>query len=137
MANHAIPELDKKGLREFGLVTGGIIAGLFGLFFPWLLEVGIPKWPFILGGILAAWGLIHPMSLRPVYTNWMKFGLLLSKVTTPIVMGVAFYGVVMPVGILMRTFSRDPMQRRLDSQAASYRITHEGEGAKQHFERPF
>ena len=37
-APHSIPELDRKGLREFGLVTGGIVAVLFGLFFPWLLE---------------------------------------------------------------------------------------------------
>lgn len=133
--HHTIPELDAKGLREFGLVTGGIIAGLFGLFFPWLLEVRIPYWPFILGGILAAWGLIHPLSLKPVYTNWMKFGLLLSKITTPIVMGIVFYVVVMPVGIAMRTFSRDPMARKLEPSNASYRIVHEQ--SNQSLERPF
>ena len=34
MDTYAIPELDRKGLRDFGLVTGAIIAGLFGVFFP-------------------------------------------------------------------------------------------------------
>lgn len=136
MANHAIPELDVKGLQEFGLVTGAIIAALFGLFFPWLLEIGIPRWPFILGGVLAIWGLVHPLSLRPVYTNWMKLGLLLSKITTPIIMDIVFYLVVLPVGILMRTFSKDPMSRKLESQSQSYRVVHQID-SQQHFERPF
>ena len=35
---HAIPELDRKGYREFGLVTGAIVAGLFGLLFPFLFS---------------------------------------------------------------------------------------------------
>lgn len=49
-AAHEIPELDRKGLRQFGLVTGGIVAGLFGLLFPWLLERALPLWPS-LGGV--------------------------------------------------------------------------------------
>ena len=43
MTEHTIPELDKKGLREFGLVTGGIVAGLFGLFFPWIFDRAFPE----------------------------------------------------------------------------------------------
>ena len=54
---HTIPEPDRKGLRESGLVTGGILAGLFGLFFPWLLETGIPLWPWLVGAVLALWAL--------------------------------------------------------------------------------
>ena len=122
MANHAIPELDAKGLRSFGLVTGAIIMVLFGLFFPWLLEVGIPRWPWILGGVLGVWGLVHPTSLRPVYTNWMKFGLLLSKITTPIVMGIVFYGVIFPMGLIMKVIGHDPMRRKLDETQATYRV---------------
>jgi hypothetical protein len=136
MANQVIPELDAKGLREFGLVTGAIIAALFGLFFPWLFEVGMPKWPFILGGILGAWGLLHPASLRPVYTSWMKFGLLMGRFTTPVIMGIVFYLVVLPVGLLKRLFSDDSMTRRLDRDATSYRVVHEHQ-SQQHFERPF
>lgn len=122
MANHEIPELDAKGLRSFGLTTGAIILVLFGLFFPWLLEVGIPRWPWVLGGVLGVWGLVHPTSLRPVYTNWMKFGLLLSKITTPIVMGIVFYVVIFPMGLMMRAFGKDPMQRKLDDTQTTYRV---------------
>ncbi|MGW8367644.1 MAG: hypothetical protein ACWGPN_03060 [Gammaproteobacteria bacterium] len=37
----------RKELREFGLVTGAMVAGLFGIFFPWLLEYPWPVWPWI------------------------------------------------------------------------------------------
>ena len=37
---HVIPELDKKGLRQFGLMAGGFVIGIFGLLFPWLKECG-------------------------------------------------------------------------------------------------
>ena len=89
--SHPIPELDRKGLREFGLVTGAIVAGLFGLFFPWLLETGLPAWPWAVGGGLGLWALVAPASLRPVYRTWMRLGLALSRITTPLILGVVFY----------------------------------------------
>ena len=57
---HSVPELDRKGLRNFGLTTGIIIALLFGLFFPWLLDRTRPLWPWVLCGTLAVWALLAP-----------------------------------------------------------------------------
>jgi hypothetical protein len=121
-ATHTIPELDRRGLREFGLVTGGILAGLFGLFFPWLLEFNIPLWPWVAGGVLGLWALAAPMSLRPVYYWWMRLALLLSHVTTPIILGIVFYLLFFPVGLVMRLIGRDPMARRFDAGATTYRV---------------
>lgn len=121
MAEHEIPELDRKGLREFGLVTGGIVAGLFGLFFPWLLERSIPLWPWIVFGVLGVWGLIAPLSLRPVYRGWMRFGLMLSKVTTPLIMGIVFFVVITPVALILKIVGNDPMARKFDD-SESYRV---------------
>ena len=133
---HEIPELDRKGLRDFGLVTGVIIAALFGIFFPWVFEAKIPTWPWILGGGLAAWGLAAPDTLKPVYTNWMKFGLLLSRITTPIVLGIVFYLVIFPIGFAMRLFGRDSLARRIDTAATSYRIP-SVKAPRENMERPF
>lgn len=133
---HEIIPIDRKGLREFGLLTGAIVAVLFGLFFPWLLERPIPLWPWILTAVLGAWGLIAPESLRPVYNGWMKFGLLLSKITTPIILGVVFYLVMLPTGVLMRLFRSDPMARKFEKDADSYRIASH-KVPKENVERPF
>lgn len=131
-----IPELDRKGLRDFGLVTGAIIAVLFGLFLPWLFEFALPLWPWIVFFVLGGWALIAPMTLRRTYRGWMRFGLLLSKVTTPIIMGAIFYVLIAPVGVLMKLGKRDPMRRAFDRAAPSYRIASEPRPPAQ-LEKPF
>jgi hypothetical protein len=133
---HAIPELDRNGLREFGLVTGGIVAGLFGVFFPWLLERAFPVWPWVILLVLGGWALVAPNSLGPVYRGWMRVGLLLSKVTTPIVMGAIFFVVVVPVGLVMRIAKRDPLRRGFERDAKSYRIASQ-HPPKSNLEKPF
>ncbi|MGI9305510.1 MAG: SxtJ family membrane protein, partial [Gammaproteobacteria bacterium] len=112
---HTIPELDRQGLRHFGLVTGGIVAALFGLFFPWLLSRGFPIWPWVIFAVLAGWALVAPQTLRPVYRGWMRFGLLLSKITTPIILGVVFFVVIAPMAAVMRIARHDPLARKLDA----------------------
>ena len=133
--NHRIPELDRKGLREFALVTSGVIVGLFGLILPWLFDLGLPTWPWILATILVALGLIAPMALRPVYKVWMRFGLILSKITIPIIMGLVFFLVITPTGLIRRLLSADPMNRSFDG-GESYRVPSKKAPAK-NMERPF
>ena len=121
-AMHAIPELDRSGLRKFGLTTGAIIAGLFGVFFPWLLDAGLILWPWVIFAILAMLGLIVPMSLGPVYRNWMRFGLFMSRFTTPIIMGLVFFLVISPVALIFKIVAKDPMKRKLTQDEESYRV---------------
>lgn len=135
-AHHPIPELDRKGLRDFGLVTGAIVAVLFGLFFPWLLERAWPRWPWIVFAVLGGVGLVAPLALRPVYHYWMRLGLLLNKITTPLILGIVFFIVISPIALLRRLGKNDAMARRFDAQAPSYRVPSEAKPTK-HLERPF
>ena len=133
---HEIVIPDRKGLRDFGIVTGIIVAVLFGLFFPWLLERPIPTWPWVIAGILALWGVAAPDSLAPVYRYWMKFGLMLSKITTPLVLGIVFFLLFFPMALVMKLIGRDPMHRKLEADARSYRkASHRA--ARESVERPF
>jgi hypothetical protein len=153
MAMHEIPELDRKGLREFGVVTGLIIIGLFGLFFPFIFSgitlqhsydfwglldparTALP-WPFILGGVLIVWGLLAPMSLKGVHRGWMKFGLIMSSFMTPLIMGIVFFLVFAPVGLVMRLMGKDSMARKLDANAETYRVISKDNPIK-NLEKPF
>ena len=130
-----IPELDKSGLRQFGLTTGAIVAGLFGIVFPYLLDVSWPLWPWLIFAVLASWALIAPSSLRRVYYGWMRFGMLLGKITTPIIMTLLFLITILPGALLLRLFRKDPMRRSFDD-STSYRVKTK-QPSVQNLEKPY
>ena len=134
--NKEIPELDAKGLRGFGLTTGAIIAALFGLLIPYLFDLAYPRWPWVITGVLVLWALAAPASMRGLYRGWMRFGLLLNKFTTPIIMGLVFFVVITPMALIMKIFSRDPMRRELDGAIDTYRIPSEKKDKSQ-IEKPY
>lgn len=131
-----IPELHDKGLREFGLTFGAVFVIIFGLFFPWLLELDWPAWPWIVAAPFWALALVYPPSLRWVYRGWMHFGLLASRVMTPLVLGIVFFVMISPMALIMRLMGKDPMHRALDPNEKSYRVR-STKRPKEKLERPF
>lgn len=121
MSASNIPELDTKDLREFGLTTGAIVAVLFGLGFPYLFDRPWPVWPWVVAGVLAAWAIVVPNTLRPVYRGWMRIGLLLGKITTPIILTLVYAIAIIPTAIILRILGKDFMHRKFD-QSPSYRV---------------
>ena len=130
-----LPPPDRKELRTFGLMTGGIVAVLFGLLLPWLFSHAFPLWPWIVAGVLGSLGLLAPAALGPVYRLWMKFGHVMGAINTRIILGLLFYVIFTPVGLAMRLFRWDPMRRR-KSDGGSYRVVNHPKSPK-HMERPF
>lgn len=117
-----IPILDNAGLRKFGLTTGAIIIVLFVLFFPWVFDMeALPTWPWIVAAALWVPAFLMPVALRPVYNLWMKIGHGLGWVNTRIILGILFYAMFVPMGLIMRLFGGDPMARKLDASVSSYR----------------
>ena len=82
----------------------------------------MPIWPWILCGVLIVWASIAPASLRPAYKVWMRFGLLMSRITTPLILGILFFGLITPISFILSLMKRDPLFRKLDSQLDSYRV---------------
>lgn len=119
---HDIPNLNRKELRQFGLVTGAIVAVLFGLVLPLLWGHGLVQWPWIVAGILWVWAIAAPGTLNPVYRVWMRFGLVMGFINTHIILGIIFYGLMWPMGIVMRLLGRDPMHRKFEGATDTYRL---------------
>lgn len=134
--NPTIENPGKVELRKFGLVSGAIVATLFGLLLPWLFDYGWPWWPWVLAGILWLWSLVHGESLFVVYRVWLKFGHIAGWINTRIILGIVFYLVFLPAGLLLRLLGKDPMARKLDGSSRSYRISSE-RTEKDHVERPY
>ena len=96
--------------RRFAFPVGGAFLALAGLAW-WRGHPGAAAVPALIGGLLLAAGLFAPGRLGPVYRAWMGFALILSRVTTPIFMGVVFFLVIAPIGIVMRIAGRNPLRR--------------------------
>ena len=114
--------------RSFGFV----MAAFFGLvaLFPLLHGPlsSIRWWALAIAAAFLAFALLWPAALRPLNRAWLKLGLLLSKVVSPIVLMILFYATVTPIGILMRWAGKDPLRLRRDRAAASYWIPREPPG---------
>jgi len=108
--------------RSFGFV----MAAFFGLvaLFPLLHGPlsSIRWWALAIAAAFLAFALLWPAALRPLNRAWLKLGLLLSKVVSPIVLMILFYTTVTPIGLLMRWAGKDPLRLRRDRAAASYWI---------------
>jgi hypothetical protein len=138
MAGHDIPELDTKGLRQFGLILGGLLCVLFGFLLPWLWNWdALPNWVFIgLGIATIIWALLAPDSIKPLYYGWMRIALLIGNTINSIILAIVFFGVITPMGLFMRILGKDPLRRKIDEQAKSYRVVSKAR-PKNHMERPF
>ena len=67
-------------------------------------------------------GLINSKLLTPLNKLWFKFGILLGAVIAPIVMGIIFFLVVTPVGVIMRALGKDLLRKKFDKNKNSYWI---------------
>ena len=110
-----------KHLRSFGLMVGGIFA-LIGIWPALWRGQPLRLWSLLLGGLLMGLALIWPRSLTQVYRFWMTVGEVLGWINTRIILGVIFYVLFTPMGLLMRLRGKDPMRRTLTPEAESYRV---------------
>lgn len=124
-----------KELRNFGLIVGGIflIIGIWPLV--WRGE-GMRLWALGLGAVLVPLGLLIPAVLAPVFKVWMKVGHMLGWINTRIILGILFYGLITPMGVVMRLFGWDAMRRVLMRDAQTYRVVRQPR-PKSHMTRQF
>ncbi|SMH41043.1 SxtJ family membrane protein [Azospirillum agricola] len=113
-------EVQGSSDRGFGFVFAGFF-GVIGALKLWRGSSGAEWW---LGGALAVLllALAAPALLGPFNRLWTRFGLLLHRVTSPLIMGLMFYVGVAPIGLLMRALGKRPLKLAFDSQADSYWI---------------
>ena len=106
--------------RSFAIVMAGALALLGGI--NWWHNGHSWSW---LGGIAVLFlvsGYFCPAALRPLNWAWFKFGLLLHVVVNPIVMGLVFFGAVLPTGLVIRAIGKDPLSLKIDPDRDSYWI---------------
>jgi hypothetical protein len=104
--------------RKFGLTIGAVLA----LIAIWK-SIGSPVGGLIWGGpavALIGCALVRPSLLSALNNIWQKFGLLLHSIVSPVIMAILFYGIILPIGLLMRACGKDSLRLKLDKAADSY-----------------
>jgi hypothetical protein len=106
--------------RKFGLTIGAILAVIGA----WKLVHG-SNWGLLWGALAAALigcALLRPALLSRLNDLWLRLGLLLHRIVNPIIMVFLFFGMIAPIGLLMRAFGKDPLRLKFDKTARSYWI---------------
>lgn len=106
--------------RGFGIVFAVVF--LIVALWPLLGGGALRWWSLAVSGAFLAAALAVPKVLAPLNRLWMQFGLLLHRVTNPLIMGFVFYLAVVPTALIMRLLGKDPLRLRLDRAAKSYWI---------------
>jgi len=107
-----------KALRKFGLLVGSVFLGL-GAILVWRHRGA--GWPFVyIGAVLVVAGAVIPKALRWVHTGWMLLALAIGWVMTRVLLTIAFFLVVTPVGLLQRIFGKRAIEVAFRSDVSSY-----------------
>jgi len=129
-------ELTTQDLRKFGLTLTSVFIGAFGLLFPLLLQKPIPAWPFMVGTLILIPTMTKPSWLKFIYNPWMRIGHILGWINTRIILGVIFFALITPIGLIRRLLGHDTLGLEFDKKATTYR-KHVNHQSIQHMEKPF
>ena len=132
-------EVTTSDLRKFGFIMGGMFALIFGLVFPWLGDKTSetwPIWPFIVMAVFWGIAIVAPQILRPVNDIWIKVGNILGFINSRIILGVMFFVMIFPIGMLLKLLGKDSMDRKFDKETNTYRKLSKVRN-KEHLEKPF
>lgn len=113
---------DRRELRQFGLGLAALVVLLFWALVPWLWDAGRPTWPLAAGGVIALLALAWPVAIYPIYRLLLPVARVLGVINTWLLLGGVFFGMLLPVGWVLRRIGRLQYRTGFDPDAASYRV---------------
>lgn len=111
-----------EDLRKFGF-TLGIFFALVGLFFLWKKNEAI-TFLWVLSGFFLSFGAFFPRVLKPIQKAWMTLALLMGWVMTKVILGIVFFLMMTPIGLILRLARKDLLNLKYPDSAGSYWLTH-------------
>ena len=114
-------EIELGSEKSFGIVFAVVFTVI--ALWPLLHGNGVRFWALVVAAVFLAVAFLRPQVLRPLNRLWFKFGMLLSMIISPIVMGIIFFVTVTPIGLIRRIKNPDPLNQNFDPEAESYWIT--------------
>ena len=100
--------------RSFGIVFSAVF--LFIALYPITYSGDIRIWSLIISFIFIILGLLNSKVLTPLNKLWFKFGVILGKIISPIIMGIIFFLVVTPIGLIMKVLGKDLLRLKYNKK---------------------
>ena len=114
--------------RSFGIVF--FVVFLFIALYPITYSEDIRIWSLIISFIFIILGLLNSKILTPLNKLWFKFGVILGKMISPIIMGIIFFLVVTPIGLIMKVLGKDLLRLKFNKKDNTYWIEKNGPKSK-------
>ena len=111
-------EIKISSNKSFGLVF--FVIFIIIALWPLLNDGNIRIWSIIISIIFLILGLLNSKILTPFNKLWMRLGALLGIIVSPIVMGVVYFGIITPIGLIMKLFGKDVLNLKLDKNKKTY-----------------
>lgn len=109
-------ELKIGSNRSFGIIF--FIVFMTIALWPILYSESIRTWSLIISIIFFFFGIFNSKLLTPLNRSWMRFGLFLGKIVSPVVMAIIFFGVVTPTGFIMKIFGKDILKLKKNNNTS-------------------
>ena len=120
-------EIKISSNKSFGIVFFTVF--LLIALYPLIKDGNVRLWSLTVSFIILIITLLYPKFLDPLNKLWFKFGIFLGKIISPLVMGIIFFLVVTPIGLIMRLLGKDILNLKYN-KSKSYWIEKSGPKSK-------
>tara|TARA_A100000164_G_C21937689_1_gene788889 strand:- start:3321 stop:3719 length:399 start_codon:yes stop_codon:yes gene_type:complete len=109
--------------KNFSIVFS-VVFFIVGIYLS-LKNYNLIYWPFLISILLILIGYLKPSILKIPNILWTKFGIFLSRLLNPIILGVIYLLTIIPIGLIFKIINKDPLNKKINLDIDSYWIKRE------------
>jgi len=128
-------KITNKELKDFGLLMAWAFPLFIGVIAPWLLGKGLQWWTLWVSLFFVSLALTAPKLIYWPYKAWMFIGGIVGFINTRIILGVTFYLLIFPIGLVLRVLNK--LQYKRQNESSSNYVKRTDKLTKEQLENPF
>jgi len=128
-------QITNKELKAFGLLMVWAFPLFIGVIAPWLLGKGLQWWTLIVSSFFLILAFTAPRAIYYPFRGWMFIGGIIGFINTRIILGLTFYLLIFPIGLVLRVFNK--LQFKKQNHGCSNYVNRTEQIMKEQLENPF
>jgi len=128
-------QISDKQLKEFGLLMAWAFPLFIGIIAPWILGKGLQWWTLWVSLFFISFAFLAPKVIYLPYKAWMFIGGIVGFINTRIILGLTFYLLIFPIGLILRVLNK--LQFKKQNNGCSNYVKRTDKLTKEQLENPF